>query len=281
MGAASGLRQQILAEFGVDLPLEGGSGLLEDPYLLACESAVEAANAQLELLHILGKRRRQPWRLQGIEIPGGEDGSLIRAGIERLERHEKEVIAERASCYFRFQQIRDPVSVLTVADAGGHVDPRSGVRLPFQLGWLHLDHATDNEADTPGLGWTVTYESTGMQGTVFVYDHCEPLTSEDVESERVLGEFERAVGDAIGASPGAEVKHQVMFREPSGRGRCLLAILDCVGDSMSAVLLTTSKGCFVKMRITFDASEREFGRMAHESMEAFVDAMRPEARAVS
>ena len=194
MGAASGLRQQILADFGVDLPLEGGSGLLEDPYLLACESAVEAANAQLELLHILGKRRRQPWRLQGIEIAGGEDGSLIRAGIERLERHEKEVIAEQASCYFRFQQIRDPVSVLTVADAGGHVDPRSGVRLPFQLGWLHLDDATDNEADTPGLGWTVTYESAGMKGTVFVYDHCEPLTSD----ERRVGASPRRVRTCSG-----------------------------------------------------------------------------------
>jgi hypothetical protein len=206
---------------------------------------------------------------------------LIRAEIERLELHEKEVIAERASYYFRFQRIRDPVSVLAVADAGGHVDPRSGVRVPFQLGWLHLDRATDNEADTPGLGWTVTYESTGMQGAVFVYDHCAPLTSDEVESERVLGEFERAVGDAIGANPGSELKHQAIFREPTGRGRCLLAILDCVGDSMSAVLLTAQKRRFIKMRITFDATEREFGRMAHESMEAFVDAVRPMARSTS
>ena len=61
---------------------------------------------------------------------------------------------------------------------------------------------------------------------------------------------------------------------PSGRGRCLLAILDVPGDSMSAVLLSARNGCFVKARVTFDATERHFGRMAHESMEAFVDAVR-------
>jgi hypothetical protein len=57
--------------------------------------------------------------------------------------------------------------------------------------------------------------------------------------------------------------------------------MDLPGDSMSAVLLTTRNGCFVQARLTFDATERQFGRMAHESMQAFVDAVRPQPTTAS
>ena len=157
----------------------------------------------------------------------------------------------------------------------GFVDQRSGVGLPYQLGWLHLSGATDNEPDGPGLGWSVAYDSPGIQGTVYVYDRGETQESDDVESERVIDEFRSAVADALAVNPGAGVKHQAMFKDTSGRSRCLLAILDLPGESMSAVLLTVRNGCFVKARMTFDARMREYGRMAHESMEAFVDAVRP------
>lgn len=156
----------------------------------------------------------------------------------------------------------------------GFVDPRSGVRLPSQLGSLHLTGAIDNEPANPGLGWSVAYAATAMQGTVYVYDRQERNLTDDVESQRVIDEFRSAVADALSVNPDAELKHQAMFKDSSGRGLCYLAILDPPDDTMSAVLLTVLNGCFVKLRLTFDATEREFGRMAHESMEAFVDAVR-------
>ena len=44
---------------------------------------------------------------------------------------------------------------------------------------------------------------------------------------------------------------------------------------MTSVLLTARRGCFVKARITFDATEAAIARMAHESIEAFVEAVHP------
>jgi len=199
----------------------------------------------------------------------------VRADIETVALHEHEVVNEKEARYFVLEALSADDTTFSLPAPRGFVDPRSGLRLPCQLGWLHLNGATDNEPDRPGLGWSVAYDSLAAQGTVYVYDRGGRLDSEDVESARVVEEFRLAVADEIDATPGSEVKHHALFNDPSGRGLCLLAILDLPGDSMSAVLLTISHGCFVKARILFDATEREFGRMAHESMEAFVNAVRP------
>jgi hypothetical protein len=80
---------------------------------------------------------------------------------------------------------------------------------------------------------------------------------------------------ALQANPGGSVKHQAVFRDPAGEHRCLMSIIDLPGTQLTAALLTVSRGRFVKARITFDATEATIARMAHESIEAFVDAVRP------
>jgi len=231
-------------------------------------------DTQMEVLRCLGEARGVAWRVIGQELVSAAL-KIVRADIETVALHEHEVVNRKEACYFVVEALSTADTTLSLPVPSGFLDPRSGLRLPTQLGWLHLSGANDNEPDSPGLGWSVAYDSLAVRGTVYVYDRGERQDTDDVESVRVVAEFRSAVADVFSVNPGAELKHQAVFKDSSGRGRCLLAILDLPGDSMSAVLLTTSNGCLVKARVTFDATEREFGRMAHESMDAFVDAVRP------
>lgn len=274
MPATETLRDRLLRDFGVDLPIRDGSGQEAEPIVVTAADLQEAVDTQIEVLRCLGEAHRVAWRLIGQELVSAVR-KIVRVDIETVAPLEHEVVNRKEARYFLLEALSADGTTFSLPVPSGFADLRSGVRLPTQLGWLHLSGATDNEPDSPGLGWSVAYDSLAIQGTVYVYDKGERRNSADVESVRIVEEFRSAVADAIDVNPGAEIKHQAMFKDSSGRGRCLLAILDLPGDSMTAVLLTTSNGCFVKARITFDATEREFGRMAHESMEAFVDAVRP------
>jgi hypothetical protein len=274
MSETETLRELLLTDLSTDLPIRGGSGSKAAPIVVTSPGLQPAVDAQMEVLRCLGAGRRVAWRLTGQEVVVPEQ-KLVRAAIETVAFADREVVTQQEGLYFVVEALPAHATTTSLPAPSGFVDPRSGVPLPYQLGWLHLSGATDNEPDNPGLGWTVAYDALAIKGIVCVYDQRARLTSDDVGSDRVIEEFRTAVGEALGVNPGAEVKHQAMFRDPSGRGRCLLAILDVPGDSMSAVLLSARNGCFVKARVTFDATERHFGRMAHESMEAFVDAVRP------
>lgn len=272
MSTTPSLRERLFQEFGEDLPIQKGSGLESAPIVVAADDLQRAVDVQMRVLQWLGRGSGAAWRLAGLEIVEPQQ-RLVRATIESIVARGHEVAAHQEAIYFVLEALPTDAATTSLPAPSGFVDPRSGVRLPNQLGWLHLGHATDNEPGSPGLGWCVAYESLAITGTVCVYDRGRRLETDDMESERVVQEFRAAVADALSEDPGAELKHQAMFKDPSERCRCLLALLDLPGDSMSAVLLTARNGCFVKMRLTFDASQREFGRMAHESMEAFVDTL--------
>ena len=274
MSETETLRELLLADLSTDLPIRGGSGNKAAPIVVTSPDLQAAVDVQMQVLRRLGAGRRVAWRLTEQEVLAPEQ-KTVRAAIETVAFTDQEVVTQQEELYFVLEALPANATTTSLPAPSGFVDPRSGVRIPYQLGWLHLSGATDNEPDSPGLGWTVAYDALALRGTVYVYDQRARLTSDDVESERVIEEFRTAVRDALGVNPGVEIKHQAMFRDPSGRGRCLLAILDVPGDSMSAVLLSARNGCFVKARVTFDATERHFGRIAHESMEAFVDAVRP------
>lgn len=272
MSTTPSLRERLRNEFGVELPIHGGPGLESAPIVVTVRDLQDAVDVQMRVLDCMGKGSGAAWRLIGQEVVAPEQG-VVRAAIESLVARDQEIVTRQEDIYFVLMALPRGAATTSLPTPGGFVDPRSGVRLPSQLGWLHLTGAIDNEPASPGLGWSVAYGAPVMQGTVCVYDRQERNLADAVESQRVIDEFRSAVVDALSANPAAELKHQALFKDSSGRGLCHLAILDLPGNSMSAVLLTALNGCFVKMRLTFDATEKQFGRMAHESMEAFVDAV--------
>lgn len=274
MPEPASLQEFLTREFGVDLPIRGGPGTQAAPIVVTTTDLQQAVDVQIQVLQLLAKARRVAWRLTAQEVVA-HVGRTVQTTIDTVAYANSQVVTQREAIHFLLEALPDDGTSIALPMASGFVDSRSGVQLPHQLGWLHLQSAIDNESASPGLGWSVAYTALTLQGTVQIYDRGARLTSEDVEAEPFITEFGTAVADALAVSPGALVKHQAVFRDASGRGQCLLAILDVPGDSMSAVLLTVLNGCFVKARLTFDATERQFGQMAHESMEAFVAAIRP------
>jgi hypothetical protein len=280
MPESATLRESILRDFGLDLPIRGGCGTQAEPVVITTDTLQEAVNLQMQVLQCVCAGRGAAWRLTGQEVVAAGE-KLVRSHVETLVTTGVEYAPHNEAFDFVLEALPMSATAIALPAASAFADDRSGVEFPCQLGWLHLVGATDNEPENPGLGWSIAYRSPGIEGTVYLYDEGTPLASDVIESERVIEAFRRAVVDALSVNPGAEVKHQASFRGPSGLSRCLMAILDLPGDSMSAVLMSARSGCLVKARMTFDATERQVGRMAHESMEAFVEAVRPESGSAS
>lgn len=274
MSKPATLREFLAGEFGVELPIRGGPGTQAEPIIVTATDLQQAVDVQMQVLQMLATVRRVSWRLTAQEVVTLAP-QTVQTTIETVAHQNAEVVTQQEAICFLLEALPADGTSIALPVASGFEDPRSGVRLPQQLGWLHLQGATDNEPASPGLGWSVAYTALTMKGTVYVFDRGERLESAKVESERVTEEFQVAVADALAMNPGAMVKHQGLFRDTKGHGQCYLAILDVPSDEMAAVLLTVVNGCFVQARLTFAVTERRFGQMAHESMEAFVAAMRP------
>lgn len=274
------LREMLLRDFGVDLPISGGGGRRQEPIVITSATVQEAVDVQMQVHRCIGKGRQIAWRLEDTAV-ADPASKLVRAGLETVAFLEDQVRTNGEGLYFVFDALPVGASATVLPAPTGFTDPGCGLRLPHQLAWLHLDAVTDNEPEAPGLGRTVAYGGLGLKGTVYVYDLRRPLHSEDVEDERVVAHFRQAVGDALKVNAEAKVTRHGVIRDAAGSGRSLMAVLDLPGEEMSMVLMTVRNGCFVKGRITFDATERKFGDMAQDCVAAFVDAVRPAVRGVS
>lgn len=268
------LREMLLRDFGVDLPIAGGGGRRADPIVVTTATLQEAVDVQMQVHRCIGKGRQIAWRLEDTTVADPAT-KLVRAGLETVTFLEDQVKTNGEGLYFVFEALPAGASAAVLPAPTGFTDPGCGLRLPHQLAWLHLGAVTDNEPEAPGLGQSVAYGALGLKGTVYVYDLRQPLHTEDVEQERVVAQFRQAVGDALKVNADAKVTRHGVVRDASGQGRCLMAVLDLPGEEMSMVLMTVRNGCFVKGRITFGTTEQQFGRMAQDCAAAFMDAVRP------
>ena len=280
MSDALTLRERLLRDFGVDLPIHGGTGRRDAPIVVSTADLQSAVDVQMTAIGCFGKGRGIAWRLVEQEIV---DAGLrtVRVGIETVEIGERDVTTQQEACYFALDAMPTNGTVMSLPAPSGFVDPSSGLRLPYQLGWLQFDGSTDNEPAHPGLGWSVAYGGLGIQATVYAYDQGKAIEPNDLESERVQGEFRTAVEGVLGVNPGASVVKQGLIGDASARGRFLLAVLELPEEKLSAALLTVRNGYFVKARLTWQAKEAEIHRMAQETIGAIIDAVHGSSRAVS
>jgi hypothetical protein len=273
MGPPLSLREMLLRDFGVDLPIKGGFGRKESPIIVIAKDLQSAVDIQREVLRCLGLGRRVVWRFleHEVHLPDG----TVRAGIETVSLTDTEVLTTREAYYFVFNALTPLVAILPVAS--GCTDPRSGLRLPCQLGWLHYESTIDNEVRQPGLGMSVAYSVFGIKATIYIYDRRMPAIPDDVRSDVVVGEYETAVRDALAANSDrhAKVVDQGFMGGADVSPRALLGILELEAPRMSAVLMTSYEGYFVKARVTWDASEARLHEIALDSIGAIVDAIRP------
>lgn len=148
-----------------------------------------------------------------------------------------------------------------------HADVIGGINFPRNLDGFELRSVIDNEKSNPGLGVTLLYNAPGVKVSVFVYDHSQSNIPEGIDSSIIHNEFAEARGNVRQAYPDA----QILVRE----ARFLVAGIPILQSAfqytemrpgsrdtvLSHLYLTARKGNFVKVRITYPATDQpELGR---------------------
>lgn len=265
-------RERFREDFGIDLPISGGGGGRESHVIVTANTPQHAVDVQAAFLRCLGRGQRVAWRYISQELRS-EPVRSARVQIERVELTDREVITEHVSYYFTWEGPAAESASSIPPVPSGYLDPRSGLMLPYELGWLHLDSVTDNEPDQYGLGVTVAYGGFGCRATVYLYDGGQHVDSAD--QDRLEAEFKRAVGDAVQVVDGASIRGAWRVPGDAGKEGWRLAILDLPDGQLSAVILGAARGVFVKGRVTWQANEEKLHDIGHECVRAIMERIGP------
>ena len=270
------LRVHLLRDFGVDLPIEGGFGEKDAPVVITEPDLQQAVDVQMKVLECHGKKRRVAWRVLDQQVMS-LSSRVVRTSLETIEVTATEVVTQEEGLYFVFDALPMRSSTIDLPPPRGFEDARSGLRLPHQLGWLHYKRMIDNEAEAPGLGCTADYGVPGIDASVYVYNQGRRDIPDDVKSDMVIGEFLSAVRGAlmVRKDKGAKVVNQGFVGGGVGPSTFALAMLELHKPMMSAVMMTSWNGHFVKGRVTWNASEKQLHNIAIESIRAIVEAVHP------
>ena len=271
------LREMLQRDFGVDLPISGGGGRRVDPIVVHTSSLQEAVDVQMQVHRCIGKGRRIAWRLEDTTVAEPER-KLVRSGLETVIFLDDQVRTNGEALYFIFEALGDGGTTVSLPAPSGFHDPGSGLRLPYQLGWLHLDGATDYESRAPGYGHSATYGGLGAELTVYVYTGGQPPSENGVSAPEVHSEFERAISDIQKARGVADEPHRSVIPDRHGTARFLFASMLLPDDVMTYVMLGARHGHFVKVRLSCNTPEQKINELMWESLEALMAALFDEPR---
>jgi len=242
------LHDLLLRDWGTELPIRGGYGqACEDPIVVTTPDAESTALTQVLVLRGLGRGRGIFWRTVTHALLGDQWPGIERFKIETIELTDKEIVTQTENYYFdvslmiaghqRWQAL--PVIV--------HHDV-SGLTFPYEIGWLHFDNSENHEAQTPGLGHSLHYKAPGIVCSLYVYDRGHTGIPDDVTDDVIQKEFESANSEIANARP-----NLAAWPDQALRQDCLASFYR-VGDEgreVSLLLLTTSRGRFIKVRMTW------------------------------
>jgi hypothetical protein len=124
----------------------------------------------------------------------------------------------------------------------------SGLIFPFEIGWLHFDNSENNESHSPGMGHGLHYKAPGIICSLYVYDRGRTGIPNDVRDDVIRKEFESATSEIATARPNFSA-----WPDQATRQDCLERFyrIGVAGQEVSLLLLTTSRGPFVKARMTW------------------------------
>jgi len=270
------LRAHLLRDFGVDLPLEGGFGEKCSPIVVTAPDMQQAVEVQMQVLACHGKKRRVTWRLLDQQVVA-PTSRVVRTSLQTVELTATEVVTQEEGLYFSLDALPTGASALDLPLPRGFADARSGLRLPHQIGWLHYERMEDDEPEAPGLGCSAHYSVPGINASVYVYDKGRSDIPADLKSDVVLEEYRTAVRDVLTVrrDKGAKLVSQGFAGGGTGPAKFALAILELHEPMMSAVMLASWNGYFVKGRVSWNASEKRRHEIAHESIQAIMEAVHP------
>ena len=230
------LRDLLLNDFGLDLPIAGGSGRnAQDPIVIATDSLFDAIEAQDSLAACLFGGPEHQWRLVG------KQADAARPWIEcchyeiRFIDGER-LVAEPRQLFFDTRRLRLAPGRSTPA-CGVPLGDRFGFGLPAQFGWLHFVQMSPSASESGGLRLSYAARQTQVELTVY------PAAADQAGESALQAEMDRALAALRTEFPGLQ---------PVSENQDLnlrYASFDA-GRQFSALALTRYRGHFCHVRMT-------------------------------
>ncbi len=229
------LRDLLLKEHGLDLPIAGGSGRnAEDPIVIATDSLFHAIEAQDSIAACLFGGPEHQWRLIGKKT------DAARPWIECCHYEIRFIdgetlVAEPRQLHFDIRRLGLPSGRTTPA-CGFPLGERFGFGLPAQFGWLHFVRMGPSAAEPGGL--QLDYAARQTQVELSVY----PAPGQTGEAA-LQAEMDRALAALQAEHPGLQ---------PASENKDLnlrYASFDA-GRQFSALALTRYRGHYCRIRMT-------------------------------
>ena len=252
------LRQLLKADFGIEVLVQGGTGLADDPFIIEPCSATDATRTQLNLLRGLERGRGELWRLLEAKPVAP---AVQRLRIKTVLFTPDEIINETRGYYF------DVSRVDGIPDAGTPLteweDPRTTFFAVYQIGWLHFDRATPNNPSKDVLDTSLHYSSVGAKATIYMYDSADPFTRERSREECRAKELESVCDEIRAIQPNLEAPWRFEIAGPFA----FQAFLS--GENITIAGIAVLDRLFLKLRLTFfdDSKMRE---LMHETVQDVV-----------
>lgn len=239
------LRDLLLNDHGLDLPIAGGSGRnAEDPIVIATGSLFHAIEAQDGIAACLFGGPEHQWRLVG------KEAYAARPWIECCHYEIRfidggRLVAEPRQLHFDIRSLKLPAGRTTPA-CGFPLGERFGFGLPAQFGWLHFLRMGPDAHDAGGLRLDYAARRTRVELTIHPAAEQTGEAALQAEMDRALAALQ---AEFPGLQPASENK-DVNLRYAS---------FDA-GRQFSALAMTRYRGHFCRIRMTLaeDAIGQDF-----------------------
>ncbi len=245
------LKNQLLIDFGKDLPISGGSGQSSlDPIKLTTPDNDMASVTVVEVMRCIYGMLGWHWQIVKWDL-ASEVGSHIEKVTALIKyAEEANVVTEYRSVYF-------DVSAVNGRTFGRQTIPvvrlplRSQMNLPWQIGWFHFDELVDNSSVDPGLGVSVAFSAPRAKMMVYVYDKGLGDSIQSNPEGSVIAEYQQAVLEFESLKSDARIIHERNLQSVR------IKLYETEGV-MHAVAIAPFNGYFFKLRLTQQDSHEKF-----------------------
>ena len=233
------LRDLLLKDFGLDLPIAGGSGRnAEDPIVIATDSLYLAVEAQDSIAACLFGGQQQ-WRLVA------KQADPVRPTVECCQYEIRfidgeQLVAEPRQLYFDTSRLKLAPGRSTPA-CGFSLGERFGFGLPAQFGWLHFERM--GPVDTPAGGLRLDYAARQTEVSLTLY----PAPDRTPTEAGLQAELEQALAELRVEFPGLQPASE------NKSANLRYASFDA-GQRFSALALTSYQGHYCRIRLTLAES---------------------------
>jgi len=255
-------------DFGIDLPLGNGRGQSRcDPVEVVTKDATQAYFAEIKYVQTLFEIQKVHWRyLKTNRLTGEGNKPLHQTQFEVKFPEGANIVTETRNFYFDVSQVH--------FDVPGRPQKKCQVPYPFNAGmpehlaWMHFQAITNNEAEEPGMGSTLNYQSPSSYMGVYIYDKQLGGVLANPTDELLSAEMEDAAKNVADLNP-----HITEISRDECEGVKLRIYRN--GDSRSLLGVTVALSCFVKFRITIpEGNDRFHVETAYQSMIALLKAVK-------